>query len=426
MVVSNDAGSTITSILEGVTDQDSKLRKLHMERFAEQYSQPLVAYLCNVKRESEEAAYDLVQTFWLKKLVEPAPQDSLVAKYLRAKTTLGAEDNISFRAYLMRSIARFHIDHLRANKRTVSLEAMEGFDVESNQDQVEFDRLWANRILKDVVLSVRDECQHHQQHQMWQLFLRQILIPNLDGSDPPGYADLSRDLGYSDPRQAANAVRTVIRKFQSHMRRKIADYLPVTHKSHGEEAVEAELEEILKMLSRPGSLDRELFEGLVEHRQPVTSTNSSFVHNFSLVDHADHTFLSSPEQSLYRTPQDMQVRWEQLLSRDINEWLAIWSANDRIVGTHAFHDLAAGLELEENSLLIIRNTAKNAARRPEDEPLEVLSLIYQLAIASGWQHHGKLLSSDPMTKVQQRMQRFLDLPWLDNASRKTLKRFLKS
>ena len=166
------ANSTIMSVLYGVAHQDATQRRSQLERFALQYTQPLVAFLCRAKRISQEQAEEIVQSFWLHKLILPPPEQTIVAKFIDKVRRSGAMRAGSFRRYLMRAVANHFLDGMRRDKYTpASLEAMVGFDVVSELDRQTFDAAWANAILRSCVNGVREECLGNGQESMWS-FLR--------------------------------------------------------------------------------------------------------------------------------------------------------------------------------------------------------------------------------------------------------------
>lgn len=241
-MVFDSAGSTIMSVLLGIAQSDESERKQYLERFASQYTQPLVEYLCRAKQLGPEEAADLVQNFWLAKLILPKPADNLVAKYLDAQRTKHDDAQNSFRSYLMRSIANHCLDDARISKRKpLSLQDVPGFDIPEKLDNYTFDTAWANAILRKIVNDVRDECRANEQEEMWTLFCRQIVLPKLTGTSPPGYAQLAQEFDYSSTRSATNAVRTVIRKFQRILKQHIRNYLPIIELERSDSLIETEV-----------------------------------------------------------------------------------------------------------------------------------------------------------------------------------------
>ena len=424
-----NAGSTIMSVLFGVVDESNRIRDVYLERFVHQYSQPLVDFLRKAKMQTEEDANDLVQTFWVSKLLQPPPSETLVAKYLSAVARSEVKSTLPFRQYLLRSISNQLLDCLRSKKRlgAVSLDQLEGFDVVSQQDIEIFDNAWANRLLRTVINNVHDECRQNNQMEMWNLFLRQLIVPRLTNSSPPGYAELALTMGFRDARSAANAVRTVIRKFQSHMRRCIGEYLPVNSLAESEAGISVEFDEIIAMLSKPGALDHSMFDDVLKDSHIVGGiANGNAGHFSSISVKSEESFWSSPEKTMYASDADVECRWIQLCDLSIVSWLEPLGGKLNSPSVATLKALTRSEFLPEQTIVEIRNVAKRASREPEDEPVVLYGLIYLLAIAVGFEHHNRIFSSDTAEKIKLRMNQMVEFSWLDNNSRETLHSFIRA
>jgi hypothetical protein len=398
-----------------------------MERFVLQYSQPLVDFLCKAKSQTEQDALDLVQSFWISKLLQPPPNENLVAKFLSTKDRPEMERSPSFRQYLLRSVSNQLLDSLRRKKRhgDQSLDDHEGLNVISRRDVDLFDNAWANRLLRIVVNNVRDECCRSNQMDMWDLFVRQIMLPRLTSSTPPGYAELAKELGFRNARSASNAVRTVVRKFQSHMKHCIADYLPLSSQAESDERISDEFDEMILVLSKPGALDHAMFDDLLQDRKVIPGTANTHVSHFSILSDAlDDGFLVAPEKTLYASVADVECRWMQILESSIGLWLKSLGNSPELPSDVTFASLARGEFFTEQSIMDIRNVAKRAAREPDDEPVVLYGLIYLLSIAVGFEHHHRIFSSDTVPKIKKRMTQLLAQPWIDPSSKKTLWSFV--
>lgn len=417
--------STIMSVLFGVAQHDQAQRRQQLERFALQYTQPLVTFLCRTKRIEPEQAEEIVQDFWLAKLVLPSPDQTIAAKYLVKVRETAATSPGSFRRYLMRSIGYHFLDRMRRNKNApASLDGMEGFDVVSEQDCQAFDAAWANSILRTCINEVHQECIANDQIPMWQLFCSQIVLPKLWGTPPPGYATLATKFEFSDARTAANAVRTVIRKFQSHLNARVLDYLPVEPSEKSNRSIEQECSAILALLSKPGALDSKLFEDVVRHVAPDERRGPES--SFMGISVDERPFLTDPSQSLYSTDADFHFRWQQLLITPICKWLASHAESCDATLPTTFRDMARGQTLSTELLLSIRNTAKRLAREEQDEPQVILATLYLASIANGQRNHNTLLTADPPAKILRRIDQILQHSWLDSDTRQLLSRFQSS
>ncbi len=427
-----NAGSTIMSLLVGLAGEDARSRTNYLQRFAIQYTQPLVDYLCRAKRHTESDAVDLVQSFWLSKLLEPPPNQNLVARYLSAQQNTDGQRQASFRLYLLRSISNHALDQMRRKQRldVQRLEELDGFDPISPRDIELFDVAWANKLLRTVVNNVQAECKASNQSEMWQLFLRQIIWPRLNGSPPPGYAELAESMGFRDARSASNAVRTVIRKFQSHMRQCIRDYLPANSEAETELGTSEEFQQIMSVLSKPGSLDLTQFTDLLAS-QSIGHSEIAECDQFSQLGTLNaKSFVNGPEQTLYVTDNDIAARWQQLRQTSLKDWFDSLQYPSEGLPTNevqlSFDSLAKGDYLPDALIIAIRDAAKSAGIQPGDEPVVIYSLIYMLAIANGFMHHGCLYSSDSVEILKGRAQQIVRHSWIDPDSRSYLKTFINS
>jgi DNA-directed RNA polymerase specialized sigma24 family protein len=417
--------STIMSVLFGVAHAEHAQRRLQLERFAIQYTRPLVTFLCRTKRIPEEQAEEIVQDFWFAKLIQPAPDQNIAAKYLEKVVEKSPVPSGSFRKFLMRAISNHFIDRMRKNKNApASLDAMAGFDAVTEQDCQTFDAAWANSILHACIKAVHQECLDNRQLPMWHLFCSQIVVPKLSGTSSPGYAMLAKKFKFSDAGTAANAVRTVIRKFQSHLKTQVLDYLPVALTDESNRIVEQECNDILELLSKPNALDSTLFADVIDWAElKLPNASESFCIAF---DVEDRPFLDDPSRSFYSTDEDFRFRWQQLLVTPIAEWLASHSETCPASEHAKFIDLVMGERLPIEVPTAVRNTAKRLARQEQDEPQVILAALYLASIASAHRNHGKLLTSDPLEKVLGRIEQILKLVWLDDGTRESLLRFLST
>ena len=415
------------SLLLGVSQIDDSCRRSQLERFAVQYTQPLVMFLVGTKRMPVEEASEIVQDFWLAKLISPAPTENLVAKYLETVREEQGVRRSFFRKYLMRAVSNFYLDKLRRNRNpTFSIDEIATVAAPESSHDDTFDIAWANSIFRMIVDAVRAECKRKNQESLWLLFCKQIVVPKLTGQLPPGYAQLAAELNFPDAQSAANAVRTVIRKFQSHLRGRVRDYLPVELVDESDSWIESECIEIIDVLSKSSVLDVKLFDDIIQELQLEEST--FIFKEQSMMEHVaiDQPFLVDPQTSLYATDDDLKLFWFQRLNTKVSDWLSSIKAGANVTSLLTFRDLVAGEAISEEDLHVIRNAAKRLSRLQSDEPTCVLATIYLAAIASGFNQHQKLLSNDPPVKIVSRMEQVISYAWLDQDTRQLLKRFVAS
>ncbi len=259
----DDANSTVMSILHGVAGEHISQRQVSLERFCETYTQPLVNYLAKAKRLHVEDALDLVQIFWLSKMLKPSPGENLVAKFLVASQF---REKSSFRNYLSVALNNFLRSKYRSGSEAairsqVSIEQLEGWEVESPEDLNQFDLAWANHILVMVLERVRQECTSERLKMKWVVFTRLILQPIASNFPRPSYAELADELGVQDSKDIGNALTTFKRIFLRHLEIVVQDYLPANSREESLTAAKAEVATILAKLSKFGGLQLPLANG---------------------------------------------------------------------------------------------------------------------------------------------------------------------
>lgn len=419
----DEAGSTVLSLLYGLAKHDADLRQQKLEAFACQYTQPLVSFLCKTKRMDANDAVDLVQEFWLAKMIQREPSANLISNYLRFRGDNPARESGSFRRYLLRALSNYYLDHVRRQKKETNAGTLDEVAFISKTDCTVFDAAWANAILRAVVTGVKEECLEKQQTHMWKLFCRQIVVPPLTGGQPPGYAALASEFGYTDARAAANAVRTVIRKFQSHLRICVRDYLPTQHPQGPDASLEEECSELLGVLSLSGALDKTMFGDVVPWSEIRELTRDDVPELSDSQSSSGLSFFSLVESRLYLTDADIHCRWGQILPTAIDSWLesAGVVGNPKIETT--FGELIKGKAVPLPGLKLIRDCAKSLARECQDESPLVLAAIYLSTIASAFERHGCVMSSDPAEKIVLRLRQVLTYQWLDSDTRELLSSF---
>ena len=307
----SDAQSTMMSVLFGAASLDDVSRRIYLERFCNQYTQPLVDYLRHARGVQLETAQELVQDFWTSKLIEPRPTENLVAKFLTAR----AENaTTGFRQYLCRSLTNFFIDRVRKREtrgEVVSLDAIEGWEPQSDSLEQNFDVVWATHILNDVVVKVRGECAQQGQLDIWQLFVQYTLREHADANRET-LADLAAVHGFQTAKQASNALQTISRKFRRALKNRIADYLPVSAPEDQENMENQEIAQLLEILSKPGGVSIEILRAqgtLCQIQEPTEPL-------------LNHSFASFGLTSLVQSDRDYGVLWTALLDSEIADWVS--------------------------------------------------------------------------------------------------------
>lgn len=410
--------STMMSVLYGVAGQDDDVRRAYLERFCEAYTEPLVKFLVATKRVSDDDAMEVVQDFWLAKVIEPSPEQNLITKYLAARHS---KENSSFRRYLSKSLTfhfinRFNSAGARRDRANVALDQLEGWEPEFDaSEQVEFDAVWSNHLLDQVLAQVHSECQANGHAEKWSVFLELVLRPGMRGISPPSYAELASKLNIDSPKAVGNAWMTVKRMTQRNFVTAVQQYLPSLATDESLADAERETREILFGLAARGGLRIKLNES-------VGKVESS-------CESASIELSKFPAEKLYRNNADLRAAWES----------AVATKACTLFGEPVQHDgdptLEEWLQSEKPSLCSldrVRQISKKHGKQSEQElsdhhcfPLETWALIYLLVLAIAKLKLDKDLSQTKTPQLKTRMEPFLSAEWVDEQSRAVLARFTR-
>ena len=104
---------------------------------------------------------------------------------------------------------------------------------------------WARGVLDQAIRAMRDECDASGRADVWGVFHDRLLAPTLRQEAPAEYDTLIARYGIATPTQASNLLITGKRTFARCLRAVVAEY------AEGEEAIEAELRDLMSVLARP-------------------------------------------------------------------------------------------------------------------------------------------------------------------------------
>jgi hypothetical protein len=406
-----DSDSTVMSILHGVSGETQSREK--MERFCLTYTEPLIEFLARSKRMARDAAHDLVNDFWLAKMLDIPPPFNLVAKYL---TALQTNQESSFRRYLSASLNNFYLSKTRTKKDKLlraqrSLDDIDGWEPSVQHEMREFDILWANHLLSLVLEKVRSECENAEHFVKWQVFLRLIVQPCIENGNRPTYSEVANTLGLSSPKEVSNALTTFKRIFMRHFSIAVQDYLPARNASESLAGARSEVEEILLELSRAGSLRLPL-ENWGIH---VASTGES-QWALQIDSYSGH--------SLFRSSEDFALAWRSLKTADLTEILEFPSAGEP--HTVTIDNMVTGTIVLRDTLNKVRGQAKRmgsdtgASGQPMELPRRLYALIYLIAIASGDIYLETQISRQSRPQLLENAIRFVGESWLDDVTKSFL------
>jgi DNA-directed RNA polymerase specialized sigma24 family protein len=412
--VFEDAESTVMSLLHGLAGEQVSLRQVSLERFCMTYTRPLVNYLVKARRLHEDDAADLVQDFWVSKMLRPSPEDNLVARYLVAQQ---AYEQASFRSYLSVSLNNFLRSRYRAagnamRRSQVSIEQLDGWEAKSPEDVNEFDLAWANHVLVRTLEGVRQECNSANLRIKWTIFARLILQPYATNQARPAYSVLAEELGLQNPKEIGTALTTFKRIFLRHLHIAVLDYLPANSRQESIVAAEGEVATILAKLSKCGGLELPLAEWGI-----VTPADVS---GYSL----NLNNLSVP--SLIQSDGDYQALWNNLLTTSLlSDVLGVRLSGG---GAITVASLVAGEIRAADVLDQIRSSAKRLGASSGDgdkSPLnrKLYGLIYLVAIAAAKLFRDEDISRQSAAQLTALAKSFSEECWIDQGTKQFLQRY---
>lgn len=415
-----NAQSTMLTMLRQAAGSDLELRQNALEQFCSIYSQPLVDFLRATKKLDQEDAEEVVQSFWSDRFFRKGDPSPFVIKFLEKRQE---HPELSFRKYLARSLA-FHsisIGRKRAKQREVSLDAIEGWEPLEASEQDVFDVAWANHILVRVLESVRRECVMKDQLKLWQLFEAQALQPAMTGAEPLGYAKLAQQFGFRNPKAASNAMQTVARKFDRVFVEVISDYLPTGAAEVSREVVDAEIQKLMSVLSRSGSLK-------VNQPESQDGTwSTGYVVAMQKDSLAEFQLAKFGDQHMFAGVADLAAAWNDLRELPLVDWLLTATSEESMVRL----SLADALTVEQASVEVydqIRSQAKvmghrkamDASEQTGAIPRDFYATTYLLAIVAAELHSGIRISSQSPSEVARKAMSSGQLEWLDESSKRLL------
>ncbi|MGH7971534.1 MAG: hypothetical protein ACREIC_22680 [Limisphaerales bacterium] len=192
----------------------------------------------------------------------PAQSADWLQGFIQQKMLLGdlvsraSRDRGRFRTFLLNSLdnyVRGQLRHDHAARRcppggTVSMEELSLENVVSMADGAKDPGTleWGRTVVAETLSRMEQKCQRKGQQGRWGVFKARLLDPFLDASQSPRYEVLVKEFDYSSPAEAANALVTAKRMFQSTLREVVAEYA-----GDGED-VESAIRELKQALTGTG------------------------------------------------------------------------------------------------------------------------------------------------------------------------------
>jgi len=242
-------GPTQWTVLDGARTTDPERRRKAVAAVAARYWRPVYAYL-RQKGMGNEDAKDLTQGFF----VEVVMKRKLIQRAAREKGR--------FRTFLLTALDRFAAsDHRKKTAGirrpaggVLPLDAMAAgapaIPEKAASPAEAFSRTWASSLISEVLDEVEAACRQAGQATHWEVFRSTVVAPALLGAKAPALSDLCEELKIATKSKASNMNVTVKRRFRSILRTKVRALVG------SDEELEAEIRELMEILSHPGAVGR--------------------------------------------------------------------------------------------------------------------------------------------------------------------------
>jgi len=184
---------------------DPSQRAVIFAELCEKYWKPLYFYL-RCKGFGNDKAKDLVQGFFTDKVLG----QELVGKADRSKG--------KFRTFLLVALRNYTINIVRSEKQPQGLDGGSGEPVENIDPEREFNRVWAEELLQEVIKELEQECYRRAKDVHWLVFREWLLEPRAV-SDKAKMGKICAKYGISRPSKAYNMVSNIKKRFRVIIRR---------------------------------------------------------------------------------------------------------------------------------------------------------------------------------------------------------------
>jgi len=208
---------------------DPRQRQAILTELCTKYWKPLYQYL-RFKGFSNEEAKDLVQGFFTEKI--------LGREFLhRVDRTRG-----KFRNFLLVAMRNYAINIQMKEKTPVELDE-QSLEIVGNEDpEAEFNRTWADEVLKKALKELENECHRRGKIAHWQIFREWLLEPTI-GDDRIQMGTICVKYGIENASQAYNMISKIKLRFRTILRNHLRAYVD------SDAAVDAEIIDFINVFS---------------------------------------------------------------------------------------------------------------------------------------------------------------------------------
>jgi hypothetical protein len=185
---------------------ESILSELYMK-----YWKPVYSYLRR-KGFNNDQAKDIIQGFFTEKVLG---QQLL----LKADRTKG-----KFRTFLLTAIKNYTIDLHRANRPMQELDDRADKSADIGNPELEFDLVWAKKLLQSVLEELEAECRSRDKMTHWDIFRTWFLEPNVD-SEKVDMSAICDKYDIDDVSTAYNMISNLKKRFRNILRHRFSCYI---------------------------------------------------------------------------------------------------------------------------------------------------------------------------------------------------------
>lgn len=183
---------------------DVRQRQAIISELCHKYWKPLYRYL-RCRGYSSDTAQDLVQGFFTEKILS----QELVRRADRARGR--------FRTLLLVAVKNYAINAQKAGKARAARGPENQAVGHERGPEVEFNRTWAQGVLREVLRDLKAECEFKQKVKHWQVFSAWLLEPEVDDS-PRRMDDICVRYGVAAPAVAYNMISNLKGRFRAILR----------------------------------------------------------------------------------------------------------------------------------------------------------------------------------------------------------------
>jgi len=224
-------------------NHDAGAGKVALGELVRIYLPALRAHLIGPMGIGRDRAEDLLQGFLADKVLE---QNMIAA---------ADPERGKFRTFLLTALERFVIDAHRRESAAKRAPRGKLLDVAEFGHRAAkrynpshaFDRAWAGEVLNEVTRRLRAECEGSQRAHLWGIFEARMLLPIIDGAEPPSHEALAEKYNLPTAAHSANALTSAKRLFTRTFRAVVAEY------ARDDAEVDSEIRELWEIFSRPAA-----------------------------------------------------------------------------------------------------------------------------------------------------------------------------